>query len=275
MHSKSFTVVMSVYQADSPLLFEKAVESVLNQTVIPSEVIIVADGPIGDEIDKVLDKLVNENSIIKVIKLKKNKGLAVARKLAISKASYEFVAVMDSDDICVQDRFEIQIKEFSDEKTDVIGGWIEEFKTHPRDQGAIRKTPTNYIDIYKYGKWRNPINHVTLMFKKSSYEKIGGYSVLMANEDWEMISRMLVNGLIVRSVPEVLVHVRGGGDMVQRRRSSRQFWGEIKGFKLMYKNNYLSFIEFVRNTFLYAFIRILPVSFTFFLYKYILRKNYH
>ena len=203
-----------------------------------------------------------------------NRGLAYSRKFAISMSSNELVAVMDSDDICAPDRFEHQIREFCDGKTDVLGGWIEEFNINPKDQGVIRKTPIEYEDIYKFGKWRNPINHVTLMFKKSSYDKVGGYSELLANEDWEMISRMLVNGLVVRSIPQVLVHVRGGVDMVYRRRSSRQFWGEIKAFKLMHECNYINSPRLVMNIFLRSAIRILPMSFTTFLYRKVLRKKH-
>ena len=272
MSLNRFTVVMSVYHADCPILFQKALDSVLNQTVKPAEIIIVADGPVGIDIDKLLDNLAI-NNIIKVIKMEENKGLASSRAIAISNASNELIAVMDSDDICVQDRFEHQIPEFSIAGTDLIGGWIEEFDTSPGDQGFIRKTPINYEDIYRAGKWRNPVNHVTLMFKKSSYNKVGGYLELLANEDWEMISRMLANGLNIRNVPKVLVHVRGGADMVERRRSSRQFWGEIKAFKLMHKSNYLSLPQYLRNVAIYASIRILPISFTAYLYRNILRKN--
>ena len=272
MSFEHFTVVISVYHADCPILFQKAVDSVLNQTVKPTEIIIVADGPVGHEINKALKKL-SSNNIIKVIRMDENRGLALARKFAISESSNELIAVMDSDDVCVEDRFECQIQEFSDGKTDVVGGWIEEFNVYPGDQGLVRKTPLDYEDIYRLGKWRNPINHVTLMFKKSSYDKVGGYSELLANEDWEIISRMLANGLVIRSIPKVLVHVRGGSDMLTRRRSSRQYWGEMKVFKLMYKCNYLGFSHFIINVSLRTLIRILPLSFTAYLYSNILRKK--
>lgn len=274
MSLNCFTVVMSVYHADCPMLFQKAVDSVLNQTVKPTEIIIVADGPVGHGIDEVLKNLSN-NDVIKVIKMDENRGVGFARKLGVSESSNELIAVMDSDDVCVQDRFEVQIQEFSDENTDVIGGWIEEFNVYPGDQGRIRKTPIDYESIYRLGKWRNPINHVTLMFKKSSYDKAGGYSELLANEDWEMISRMLANGLVIRSIPKVLVHVRGGDGLIKRRRSSKQFWGEMRVFKLMYKCKYLSLLQLIANVSLRTVIRILPESFTAYLYSNVLRKNQH
>lgn len=274
MSLNNLTVVMSVYHGDSPELFQKAVDSVLNQTFKPAELIIVADGPVGEKIDEVLMSL-STNGSIRIIRMTKNSGLAASRKLAISEALTEVIAVMDSDDISVKDRFEQQIHELSDGKTDVVGGWIEEFNLCPEDHGLIRKTPLDYDDIYRLGKWRNPINHVTLMFKKSSYDQIGGYSELLANEDWEMVSRMLVNGLIIRNIPKVLVHVRGGDDMIKRRRTSRQFWGEMKAFRLMYKSNYLGLYCLIMNILIRTMIRIFPQAFTAYLYKNVLRKEHN
>ena len=174
-------------------------------------------GPWADDINAVLESI-SQIETVNIIRLSENSGLAVTRKLAISKSSTEFVAVMDSDDICVIDRFERQICLLSEGEADVVGGWIEEFNELPGDQGIIRKTPLTHQDIYNFGKWRNPINHVTLMFKKSAYDAVGGYSEVRYTEDWEMISRMLVQGLVIKCVPEVLVNVRAGDDMVIRRR---------------------------------------------------------
>ena len=274
MNSENLTVVMSVYSKDSPLFFNQAVYSVLNQTYKAKEFIIVVDGPVGNDINTVLDS-VSQIETVNIIRLSENSGLAFTRKLAISKSSTEFVAVMDSDDICVADRFERQIFFLSEGEADVVGGWIEEFSEIPEDQGIIRKTPLTHQDIYNFGKWRNPINHVTLMFKKLSYDQVGGYSELLANEDWEMVSRMLVNGLIICNIPEVLVHVRAGNDMIKRRRTSRQFWGEMRAFKLMYKCKYLGLYYLIMNIGLRTLIRIFPQAVTAYLYKNILRKKHN
>jgi len=270
---KNLTVVMSVYNGDIPELFKGAIESVLDQTQKANKIIIAVDGPISEGLNCVLKDL-SSVSCIDVIRIASNKGLAASRKLAISLAKTELIAVMDSDDFSVNNRFELQASILSDPRIDVVGGWIREFKKIPGDQNLIRKTPINHSDIYKFGKYRNPMNHVTLMFKKSSYDFVGGYTELLAAEDWDLISRMLVNGLVIRNIPEILVNVRGGDDMVKRRRSSRHFWGEIKVLSLMYKCNYLNFFQLFTNVGLRTIIRILPLSFTAFLYCKILRKKF-
>lgn len=268
----NLTVVMSVYSKDSPLFFNQAVDSVLNQTYKAKEFIIVVDGPVGNDINAVLES-VSQIETVNIIRLSENSGLAVTRKLAISKSSTEFVAVMDSDDICVIDRFERQICLLSEGGADVVGGWIEEFSELPGDQGIIRKTPLTHQDIYNFGKWRNPINHVTLMFKKSAYDAVGGYSEVRYTEDWEMISRMLVQGIVIKCVPEVLVNVRAGDDMVIRRRKFSQIFGEFVVFRLMYNTGYLNLFHLVGNILIRVMLRIFPSKFTSSLYRNILRKG--
>ena len=137
---------MSVYISDSPVYFVDAVNSLLNQTRLPDEIIVIADGPLGNELDLAVNNF-KSNKLIKILRLEKNCGLALSRKEAISKASFDIIAVMDSDDICTVNRFEKQIKLIEDKEAEVVGGWIEEFNKIPKDRGKIRNTPINYEEI--------------------------------------------------------------------------------------------------------------------------------
>ncbi len=265
------SVVMSVYISDNPIYFIDAVNSLLNQTRMPDEIIIIADGPISQELEIAISNFKN-NHLIRFLKLKKNCGLALSRKKAISSASFDIIAVMDSDDICAPDRFEKQIKLLLDGEAQVVGGWIEEFDSQPMDKGKVRNTPTNYEQIISFGKWRNPINHVTLMFTKEAYDSVGGYSSVRHSEDWDMISRMLIEGVIIKSVPEVLVHVRAGNEMIDRRRNIEQFKGEIRLFKKMYSIGYINLFHLLGNISIRVILRILPKFVTKFTYNSLLRK---
>ena len=46
---RDFSVIMSVYLGDEPLGFEIAIESILNQTLLPNEILVGLDGPISKE----------------------------------------------------------------------------------------------------------------------------------------------------------------------------------------------------------------------------------
>ena len=269
--SLNFSVVLSVYLSDNAEFFDFAIKSLLNQTKKPSEIIIVTDGPVGQEIKNILD-IYKKNSLFQIIELSENVGLSQSRKKAISHCSNNVIAVMDSDDISVSDRFEKQISLIESGKFEVVGGWIREFQNTPNDGKKIRKTPTKYSEIKSFGKWRNPINHVTLMFTKEAYEFSGGYSTIRHSEDWDMISRMIMKGISITALPEVLVHVRAGNDFIRRRRNLSQFKGEINLFIRMYKIKYLNVFQLFGNIFIRVFLRALPAGITKAIYSRFLRS---
>ncbi len=269
--NKDFTVVMSVYKNDKPEYLKLAIESLVNQTVQPNEIIIVSDGPLTSELEIELNSH-SYHKNIRFIKLDKNVGLASSRKKAIKSANFDIIAVMDSDDICELDRFEKQINVIETNSKMVVSGWIEEFNEVPKDAGKARKTPTDYKEIISYGKWRNPINHVTLMFTRKAYEHVGGYSSIRHSEDWDLISRMLVKGVKVIGIPHVLVNVRAGDEMIERRRNIEQFRGELRLFIKMHKIGYLNFFQLLANMVIRIVLRILPKFITKLTYKNLLRK---
>lgn len=106
-----FSVLMSVYKKDNPIYLDKALNSVESQTIIPTEIILVEDGPISDELQKIINKhKLNFINNFKVIKSIQNQGLGASLQLGTKFVSTNWIARMDSDDISVHDRFEHQLK---------------------------------------------------------------------------------------------------------------------------------------------------------------------
>ena len=268
---QKFSVVMSAYNGDSPEKFICAVDSLLNQTSVPSEIIITIDGPIDKSLKEAVKKY-GHNDIIKTIWLEQNVGLANARNIAIKNATCELVAVMDSDDISAPDRFKKQLLAFEMSNADVIGGLIEEFSSEIGDLKRIRNVPIGTSEIISFSKWRNPINHVTLMFKKTSFNAVGGYASTRYSEDWDLIIRMLSKNMLVENISEVLVFVRGGDDMVDRRRQIPQVIAELKLFREMNRIGYISLLQLITNATIRIVIRIFPRRVTSLIYSRILRK---
>ena len=110
------------------------------------------------------------------------------------------------------------------------------------------------------------------MFTKEAYDSVDGYSSVRHSEDWDMISRMLIKGIIIKNIPEVLVHVRAGDEMIQRRRDISQLKGEMKLFIKMYRIGYINFIYLFGNIFIRVILRSLPKFITKFTYNFFLRK---
>ena len=97
---KDFSVVISVYGGDDPVHFGQAMDSLLRQSVLPNEIIVIVDGPIGWDLRKKVEEYA-QLPIIKLLSLPQNIGPGASRHQGILQARYEIVAVMDSDDLCV------------------------------------------------------------------------------------------------------------------------------------------------------------------------------
>ena len=154
MAQEKFSVLMSLYIKERPEYFEQCMESILNSTILPDEIVIVLDGPITDNLEHVLMHYINLNpGLIKPVRLKTNQGLGLALREGVTQCSNELIARMDTDDVCRKDRFELQLKEFETTPTlDICGSHIAEFETNPNIIVAKRTVPLDDKSIKKYIK---------------------------------------------------------------------------------------------------------------------------
>ena len=242
-----FSVSMCVYGKDNPLWFETAVESVINQTVRASEIVLVVDGPVPDELDSIIKKY-ETMPVFKVIRFEENQGHGNARRAGLKAATYELVALMDADDICIPERFEKQLEIFANDSTvDIVGGNISEFIGDPKNIVAKRDVPSNDAEIKEYMKKRCPMNQMTVMFKKSSVEQVGGYLDWYCDEDYYLWIRMAMANMIFANMPDTLVYVRVGEQMYQRRGGRKYFRSEAKLQKYMLKHKIIGFGTYTVN----------------------------
>ena len=238
-----FSVVISVYKNDNPIFFDRALESIyINQTIQPSEIILVVDGPVPLEIDAVIDKYeLVCGQVLKVIRLERNGGLGNALRIALAASSNELVARMDSDDVSVNDRFEQQLSlMLNNDDLDIVGGDISEFVNDESNIVSYRRVPLTDREIKEYIKTRCPMNHMSVMYKKSSVQKAGGYLDLFWNEDYYLWIRMVEHGCNMENTGTVLVNVRTGIDMYKRRGGKKYFTSEKYLQDYMLEHNIIS-----------------------------------
>lgn len=171
----AFTVLMAVYKNDNSLHFRKALQSVVNQSLPPDEIVLVVDSPLGKELYSVIDDFKKNGFVkVKVVKLENNCGLGSALAAGLENCSYEIVARMDSDDISRFDRFEKQVDFLKNNPdVDVVGSFIAEFAEDEKELLFARKPPLRHAELVKYARRRSPLNHVSVVFRKSSVLKIG------------------------------------------------------------------------------------------------------
>ena len=252
-----FSVSMCVYGKDNPIYFDAAIESVVNQTVKPTEIVLTVDGPIPDTIERVIkkykDSLSETNTLFKVIRLEKNMGHGEARRVCFDNCSYGYIALMDADDLSVSNRFEKQLEYFeAHPDVSVVGGYITEFITanNPTDTSKTagnRIVPEKDNDIKQYMQKRCPMNQVTVMFKKADVAAVGGYIDWYCEEDYYLWIRLALAEKKFGNIPENLVNVRVGEEMYQRRGGWKYFKSEAGIQELMLKNKMIGFPRYAIN----------------------------
>jgi glycosyltransferase involved in cell wall biosynthesis len=272
----SFSVLISVYHKENPLFFKIALDSVLNQTVLPDEIVLVKDGPLTTELDVVINQFSTIfPNLFKIISLPENKGLGNALAIGMLKCSNEIVARMDTDDICVKYRFEKQLKVLKTSDYDLVASNIEEFNISPGDLKRYRKMPVNGVKLLKFSKFRNPVNHPTVMFKKSKVLEAGNYkSDILLFEDYSLFIRMLANGAKFYNIQENLLFFRIGSglDVIRRRSGLHYIKNEWKFSLFAFNIGHISLFEWMFYVVAKLPIRLLPSNFILFLYNKLLRK---
>ncbi len=242
-----FSVAMCVYKGDNAEWFSLALKSILEQTVKPNEVVLVVDGPITDELDKVILEC-ESNEIFNIIRLEVNQGHGNARRVALKACTYDFVALIEADDISLEDRIEKQLQVFQNNKAlSIVGGNISEFIGEQGNIVGYRLVPENHQDISNYLKKRCPFNQMTVMFKKCDVEKVGGYLDWYCDEDYYLWLRMYLAKMEFANIKDVLVNVRVGKEMYRRRGGLRYFKSEAKLQKYMYKNKVIGIGRYASN----------------------------
>ena len=99
---------------------------------------------------------------------------------------------MDTDDIMVEDRLEVQYKLFKENSSlAIVGGNIIEFEGNVTNILGRRIVPESNEEIRRFSKRRNPFNHMTVMYKKEDIIQVGNYKPLKGFEDYYLWIRLL------------------------------------------------------------------------------------
>ena len=263
-----YSILMSVYREDSPEYFKVALDSIYHkQTKKPDEIVIVEDGPVTEELTRVMEefkaevekknlaeakdrqslesaksiqpayleeneKILEIGGTVKIVKLRKNGGLGAALREGAINCTGDYIVRMDSDDISLPERIEILDAYLSKHpEVDALGTDIGEFIDDPEKIVRHRVCPADHDSIVKMSKKRNPMNHVSCAIKRKSLEKIGNYRSLSLIEDYFLWVRMIAHDMRLANINQSLVAVRIGNGFEKRRRDVDR----VKSWKVLQK----------------------------------------
>lgn len=265
---------MSIYYKESPEDFERSLISIFSSSIIPSEIVLVKDGPLSKELDLIINQY-NDlyKNVFKIITFKENRGLGVALNRGLLECNNELVARMDTDDICAYDRFEKQlIFMHNNPEISVLGGGIAEFSENPNSIDGYRRPPTSSREICKYLKYRCPFNHMTVMFRRSDVKFSGNYQDFFHMEDYYLWLRMFLDGFLFANLPDTLVNAKAGSGMLSRRGGRKYAQSEKKLLTFMYEKKIINYYEFCILLISKTSVRLIHPNIRGLLYKIFLRE---
>lgn len=273
-----FSVLLSIYFKEKPAFLELALSSLVHQTRLPDEILLIEDGPLNDALYRVIGHFQQQYpKIFRIIKLPENKGLGNALRIGVEACTYDIIARMDSDDICLPERFEKQIA-FLESRPDiaVVGANIEQFDEVPGDIKIFRIMPVEGEALRAYARFRSPVNHPSIVFRKAAVLDSGNYdgSILLW-EDFSLFIRMLKKGYKFYNIQEVLLYFRVGSgiDSIKRRSGWKYMKSELKFAAFAKEIGHLSFFEWLSYITMKLPVRLLPPRLVLLMYNKLLRKS--
>lgn len=246
---KGYSVLMSVYHKEKPEYLKQAIESIQAQASPTNDFVLVCDGPLNAELDKIVNSKQQEmGKTLNVVRLTKNVGLGKALNEGIKYCKNELVARMDSDDIAYPDRCKKQIRVFNDHReVSVCSGVVEKFTTTPDVVDARRVPPETNAEILEFAKKRNPFNHPCVMYKRSAVEAVGSYQDFYLLEDYYLWLRMLMAGYQGYNIQEPLLYMRAGSDMYLRRAGWKYAKTQARLFGFMRDKKFISNGQYIKS----------------------------
>lgn len=261
MNNLKFSVLIPVYYGDHPDFFHNALESIYAvQTLKPDQIVIVIDGPISEALEDIINTWVSKfNDLITIVRMPVNVGLGIALSKGLEACKYDLVARMDSDDLATKDRFEKQLCQFKNkENLTICGSNVHEFVSNKVEIYSSRIVPSDMDDIIRFAKYRNPINHPTVMFNRLKIINIGGYLPMRGFEDYYLWVRCLLAGYTFYNIQENLVYMRGGPEQLTRRSGLTYVYDEIVFYITLKRVRFLTTYQFFIVILMRTSIRLLP-----------------
>jgi glycosyltransferase involved in cell wall biosynthesis len=186
----SLSIVIPAYRASRTI--GAALLSVMLTRPRNSEVLVLLDGP-GTK-SKILNWL-NQRGIVKVFTNSMNQGISEAMNFLVEKAASPVIARMDADDICLPGRFRVGQRLVEKDRCDFVFGHAVIFGRRAMPFFVLPQfpVPLDSKSALLAAALKNPFVNSTMVFRKSSFEEIGGCSGSIA-EDYELFLRAQVRG---------------------------------------------------------------------------------
>ena len=213
----SVSCLGSVYKNTLASQCRTAIDSLLAGDCLPSEIVVVVDGPIAADLDSLLFSY-SRAGYVTLVRLSTNQGLARALNAGLAICSSEIICRFDTDDINLPSRLSSICTAFEADPTlDILGSSIFEFTEEPSSISVrLKKAAAGHAVIIKRLNYVNPLNHPSVAFRRSSICSIGGYRHMRFFEDYFLWLIARRGGLRFGNLAAPLVCMRRAGLLMRR-----------------------------------------------------------
>ena len=253
------SVLLPVYLGTQSEELQACLDSLCDQTYHANEILLVKDGPLHPNTESIIVEY-SSTLPLKLLTFRDNRGIGPALQDALPLCRYPLVARVDSDDRCLPRRFEIQMDFLKNNPTiSVVGGQMRElYSFRGCVEEAIRLGPTDPSTLNRYAKFRNPMNHPTVMFRKHDVLKCGGYEECHLFEDYLLWAKMLVSGYTLANISDVLVETDINDDYFRRRGGIDYLKDEVTLCSHLVQLGFFSLVDSILFLSTRAPIRLMP-----------------
>ena len=200
------TTIIPVF--NRPAMLREAVASVLTQTYRPIEIVIVDDGS-TDDTPSVIAELAARNAEVRGIR-RANGGPGLAREAGRGEARGEFIQYLDSDDLLLPRKFELQVAALEANPECGVAYGITRYRDAGGNEIDCTWKPANQIQKTIFPSfliarwWDTP----TPLYRRSVCDAAGPWTGLRQEEDWEYDCRVGASGTLLAYVDEAVVEIR-------------------------------------------------------------------
>ncbi len=248
----TISVLMSVYHSEKAEYLNRSLQSVWDdQSLKPNQIVLIEDGPLGEELHKVIDKWKERlQDVFCIVKNEKNIGLTKSLNKGIQYITSELIARADSDDISMPTRFALQEKFLAEHPdVDILGGAMQEFN-EDNDCLNVRRYPSTHEQARKYIMKASPLAHPSVMMRKKIFDEGLRYNEeYRTSQDVALWFDALNAGYHIANLDDIILHFRQNSSVFKRRGRAKA-WNE---FKIYIKGIY-------RKKGLFTFYYVYPLS---------------
>ncbi len=242
------SMLMSTYATETAANLAASLATIRSQTVLPDQLVLVVDGPVGEDQEAAISRLADDSGGMQLtlLRLPENVGLAEAMNAGLAMCTGMYTMRMDSDDLCEPDRVEKQLDYAAAHPViDVVSSWSAEF-FEDGSPGAIKASPVSHDSIMAALRWRNVLVHPTICVRTARLRQLGGYrSRFGLLEDYDLFVRLAQAGARFHVIPKVLLRVRSSHEQRMRRGGVAYALHECRFRMEHYRTGFIGLREFI------------------------------